>query len=72
MSVSLDREHQHPSKIRAARLAKGWSQTRLAKEAGISMRTVFAIESGRPCHQATKRSLLKALGIPWEEHDAYF
>jgi transcriptional regulator with XRE-family HTH domain len=50
----------------------GWTQTELAEKAGVSPRTVHAVEKGRPCRQSTKRRLLAALGVPWELRDDYF
>ncbi len=49
----------------------GWTQTELAIKAGISARTIHAVEKGRPCRQATKRKILAALGVPWEMRDEY-
>ena len=60
------------SRIRAARQALGWTQTELAARAGISARTIHAVEKGRPCRQATKRRILTALGVPWELRYEYF
>lgn len=60
------------NRIRATRQARGWTQEQLAKKAGVSPRTVHAVENGRICRQATKRQLLAALGVPWEERDEYF
>jgi transcriptional regulator with XRE-family HTH domain len=60
------------NRIRAARQALGWTQNELATKAGISARTIHAIEKGRACRQATKRRLLSALGVPWEMRDEYF
>ncbi len=59
------------NRIRAARHAMGWTQTELAIKAGISARTIHAVEKGRPCRQATKRKILVALGVPWEMRDEY-
>ena len=59
------------NRIRAARQAMGWTQTELAVKAGISARTIHAVEKGRPCRQATKRKILAALGVPWEMRDEY-
>ena len=59
------------NRIRAARQAMGWTQTELANRAGISARTIHAVEKGRPCRQATKRKILVALGVPWEMRDEY-
>ncbi len=60
------------NRIRAARQALGWTQNELARKAGISARTIHAIEKGRPCRQATKRRILNALGVPWDLRDDYF
>jgi transcriptional regulator with XRE-family HTH domain len=60
------------NRIRAARQAVGWTQTELAEKAGVSPRTVHAVERGRACRQSTKRRLLAALGVPWELRDEYF
>jgi DNA-binding XRE family transcriptional regulator len=60
------------NRIRAARQAMGWTQNDLAEKAGVSARTIHAIEKGRPCRQATKRRILRTLGVPWEMRDEYF
>jgi transcriptional regulator with XRE-family HTH domain len=60
------------NRIRAARQALGWTQNELADKAGVSARTIHAVEKGRPCRQTTKRQILNALGVPWEVRDEYF
>ena len=60
------------NRIRAARQALGWTQNELADKAGVSARTIHAIEKGRPCRQATKRKILIALAVPWTARDEYF
>lgn len=60
------------NRIRVARQDRGWTQEELAKKAGVSPRTVHAVENGRICRQTTKRQLLAALGVPWELRDEYF
>ena len=60
------------NRIRAARQALGWTQNNLAARAGVSARTIHAIEKGRPCRQATKRKILITLGVPWDLRDEYF
>jgi DNA-binding XRE family transcriptional regulator len=59
------------NRIRAARQALGLTQTELAEKAGISARTIHAIEKGRACRQATKRKILIALEVPWEMREQY-
>ena len=60
------------NRIRAARQALSWTQNELAGKAGISARTIHAVEKGRTCRQATKRRILSALGVPWELRQEYF
>ena len=60
------------NRVRAARQALGWTQNDLAEKAGVSARTIHAIEKGRPCRQATKRKILRTLGVPWEQRSDYF
>jgi transcriptional regulator with XRE-family HTH domain len=60
------------NRIRAARQARGWTQNELADKAGVSPRTIYAVERGRSCRQATKRRILAALGVAWEMRDEYF
>jgi len=60
------------NRIRAARQALGWTQADLATRAGISARTIHAVEKGRACRQATKRRILSALGVPWSLRGEYF
>ena len=60
------------NRIRAARQARGWTQSDLANRAKISARTIHAVEKGEECRQATKRRILIALAVPWEERIDYF
>lgn len=60
------------NRIRAARQALGWTQNELAERAGVSARTIHAVEKGTQCRQATKRQILNALGVPWEYRRDYF
>jgi transcriptional regulator with XRE-family HTH domain len=60
------------NRIRAARQARGWTQAELANRAKVSARTIHAVEKGDDCRQATKRRILIALSVPWEERFDYF
>lgn len=56
------------SALEAARLARGLSRERLAAHAGLSARTIYAIERGGVCpHRATVRMLTEVLGRPASE-----
>ena len=60
------------NRIRAARQARGWTQSELATRAHVSPRTIHAIEKGQACRQTTKRKILAALLVPWELRHEYF
>lgn len=60
------------NRIRAARQTRGWTQADLATRARVSARTIHAVEKGEDCRQATKRRILIALSVPWEERHDYF
>lgn len=60
------------NRIRAARQARGWTQSDLATRARVAPRTIHAVEKGQACRQGTKRKILTALGVPWEVRDEYF
>ncbi len=60
------------NRIRVARQALGLTQNELAEKAGISARTIHAVEKGRTCRQATKRRILTALNVPWDARAEYF
>lgn len=50
--------------IREARLARGWSQARLAEEAGTSQQTIDRIERGQTQHSRALDDVLDALQLP--------
>ena len=50
---------------KALRMNKGWSQRKLAMEAGLSQSTIHEIETGyRQPSDEQREALLKALGVP--------
>ena len=71
-SFLFDRRKAPMNRIRAARQALGWTQNELAARANVSARTIYAVEKGKACRQATKRQILSALGVPWEQRIDYF
>ena len=72
MRIARRKSPEVMNRIRAARQAMGWTQNDLADKAGVSARTIHAIEKGRPCRQATKRKILRTLGVPWDLRSEYF
>lgn len=54
--------------IKRLRLEKGWSQKRLAEEAGLSQSFIHSIEVGQKSPTIRSiRKIAKALGVPVEE-----
>lgn len=52
--------------VQAARLERGWSQTQLADQAGVSRPTVSRIELGEEPSMRTARRLMNALDLTVE------
>lgn len=52
--------------VQTARLERGWSQSHLATEAGVSRPTVSRIELGNDPSMRTARKLTAALGLTLE------
>jgi len=48
------------------------SKAELAKAAGLSVLTVDRVEGGKLCRMATKRKIIKALGLTLAEKDKVF
>jgi transcriptional regulator with XRE-family HTH domain len=62
--MDQDQRKQVGDRIKAARTDRGWSQARLAEEAGVSENTILSIEKGERSTQGTKlRAVLDALGL---------
>ncbi len=66
---ALDRREQDVAeRIFELREARGWSQTELAKRAGIGRGTMNMVEGGRTAPRLiTLRRLARALGVPVRE-----
>lgn len=73
MSEKRSLAHKESSNlVRELREALLMTRAELAERAGVSLRTVWSVESGVPCRVLTKRKILEALGIPKEEHRTVF
>jgi len=53
------------AKVAALRDAKMWSQAELAKKAGVSSKTIYNIEDGRPAYRITLGLIAKALNVEY-------
>jgi transcriptional regulator with XRE-family HTH domain len=61
--MSTDWRDSEARRIIGARVEKGWSQGRLAKEAGVGLGTVYSIEKAKPVRAATLLVVRGALGL---------
>lgn len=61
----------HP--LRMARATRDLTQVELGKASGVASRTISLIERGsRAPRNPTRRKLLRALNIPFTEHESIF
>ena len=58
--------------VKKIREAKMLSKTELARIAGLSPLTIDRIEKGKPCRMATKRKILLALGLKFNQKQRVF
>ena len=63
---------KNSNRVRQLREDLLMTREELADQAGVSLRTVWSVENGIPCRVLTKRKILRALGIPKEEHAEVF
>lgn len=53
--------------IRKLREERGFTQAELSRFADVSMRTIQNVEAGKPTTAPTRRKLLRALGLNYEQ-----
>jgi DNA-binding XRE family transcriptional regulator len=58
--------------VKKIREAKMLSKVELARIAGLSPLTIDRIEKGKPCRMATKRKILLALGLKFNQKQRVF
>lgn len=58
--------------VKKLREAKMLSKSELARMAGLSPLTIDRIEQGKPCRMATKRKILLALGLKFNQKQKVF
>ena len=58
--------------VQRCREALMMSKAELARKAGLSTLTIDRVEAGRPCRLDTKRKILLALGMRFEDKDYVF
>ena len=65
-------EARVPNRVRELRENKLMTQAQLARKAKVALRTIHSVEKGMNCRMDTKRKILLALGMSFEEKDQVF
>ena len=63
---------RHPNRVRELRENKLMTQAQLARKAKVALRTIHSVEKGMNCRMDTKRKILLALGLRFEDKDYVF
>ncbi len=61
-----------PNRVREIRENRLMTQAQLARKAKVALRTIHSVEKGMNCRMDTKRKILLALGMTFEEKDLVF
>jgi len=65
-------ESRVPNRVRELREDKLMTQAQLARKAKVALRTIHSVEKGMNCRMDTKRKILLALGMSFEDKDQVF
>ncbi len=65
-------EPRVPNRVRELRENKLMTQAQLARKAKVALRTIHSVEKGMNCRMDTKRKILLALGLRFEDKDLVF
>jgi DNA-binding XRE family transcriptional regulator len=60
------------NRVRELRENKLMTQAQLARKAKVALRTIHSVEKGMNCRMDTKRKILLALGMRFEDKDLVF
>ena len=70
--VESNDEPRKRNRVRELRENKLMTQAQLAKKAKVALRTIHSVEKGMNCRMDTKRKILLALGLRFEDKDQVF
>ena len=65
-------EARTPNRVQEIRKDLLMTRTELAVRAGLSLRTIWSVESGRVCRLFTKRKIIAGLGLSRRDHRDVF
>ena len=60
------------NRVRELRENRLMTQAQLARKAKVALRTIHSVEKGMNCRMDTKRKILLALGLRFEDKDLVF
>ena len=60
------------NRVRELRENRLMTQAQLARKARVALRTIHSVEKGMNCRMDTKRKILLALGLRFEDKDQVF
>ena len=60
------------NRVREMRENKLMTQSQLARKARVALRTIHSVEKGMNCRMDTKRKILLALGLRFEDKELVF
>jgi DNA-binding XRE family transcriptional regulator len=60
------------NRVREIRENRLMTQAQLARKAKVALRTIHSVEKGMNCRMDTKRKILLALGLRFEDKDQVF
>jgi DNA-binding XRE family transcriptional regulator len=63
---------RQPNRVRELRENRLMTQAQLARKARVALRTIHSVEKGMNCRMDTKRKILLALGMRFEDKDQVF
>ena len=63
---------RQPNRVRELRENRLMTQAQLARKARVALRTIHSVEKGMNCRMDTKRKILLALGLRFEDKDYVF
>lgn len=72
MADSEGRTEGPGNRVRELRENKLMTQAQLARKAKVALRTIHSVEKGMNCRMDTKRKILLALGLRFEDKDLVF
>ena len=71
-NASILQAERKRNRVRELRENKLMTQAQLAKKARVALRTIHSVEKGMNCRMDTKRKILLALGLRFEDKSQVF